>query len=117
MQEPFYIIFVEPVLIHIEERSEFVLSFTEPGLGGPYTHITWSKDGTVWNDYRIVLLKPLVNNGHPLYVNEYCSGPMACDMSSRVQLNTDTGELTIYNTSLTDTGDCFILQYCICIYF
>ena len=104
LQEPFYIIFVEPVLLRVEEHSEVVLSFTEPGSGGPYEDITWSKGGTSSIDYRIVFLKPAVNIGEPLYYNDYCSGASPCGTSGKGQLNTDTGDFTIHKVSLTDSG-------------
>ena len=81
-----------------------VLRFTEPGSGGPYEEITWSKDGTGSTDYRIVFLRLIYNNGEPRYYNEYCSGSSPCDTSSKGQLDFDTGELTIYKVHPTDSG-------------
>ena len=97
-------ILVEPVLIHAEEHSEVVLSFTEPGSGGPYEDITWFQGGTVAIFYRIVFLKPSVNVDEPLYYDDYCSRSSPCDTSSKGQLNISTGDFTIHKVSLKDDG-------------
>ena len=88
----------------MEENTEVVLNFTEPGWGGSYDEITWSKDRTGSSQYRIVFLKPSFNGGVPLYYNEFCSGSSPCDASSKGDLNVTTGELTIYSVAVSDEG-------------
>ena len=94
----------DDVILKVEEESEFVLSFTEPGSGEAYQDITWYKDGIDNTDYRIVFLRPTVNNGDPYYYNDYCSGSSPCDSSSKGKLNVDTGDFTVYKAALPDAG-------------
>ena len=86
----------------MEENTEVVLNFTEPGSGGSYEDITWYKDQTWSSAYRIVYLLDL--GEQPKYYNEYCSGSSPCDTSSKGELNVDTGELTIYSVAISDEG-------------
>ena len=95
---------LDPVILKVEEKTEVVLNFTEPGFGGLYDEITWYKDQTRSSQYRIVFLKPSVNRGKPQYYNDYCSGASPCNTSSKGELNVDTGELTIYSVATSDEG-------------
>ena len=96
--------FEDPVILKVEEKTEVVLNFTEPGSVGSYTEITWYKNRTGNSQYRIVFLKPSINGGVPLYYNEFCSGSIPCNTSSKVVLNTTTGELTIYSVNISSEG-------------
>ena len=96
--------FKDPVNLKAEENTKVVLNFTEPGSGGSYEEITWSKDRTGSSTYRIVFVHPVATEGEPLYYDEYCSGSNQCNTSSEVELNVDTGELTIYSVSVSDEG-------------
>ena len=96
--------FEDPVILKVEEKTEVVLNFTEPGSVGSYTEITWYKNRTRSSQYRIVLLNPNINGEVPLYHNEYCSGTVTCNTSIKVELNVDTGELTIYSVNISDEG-------------
>ena len=95
--------FVDPVILEVKENTEVVLNFTEPGSGGSYEEITWYKDKTGSVNYRIVFLHP-TTGGEPWYYNEFCSGSSPCETSSKVELNVDTGELTIYSVNVSDEG-------------
>ena len=95
---------VDPVVLKVEETTEVILNFTEPGSGGSYEDITWSKDQTGSSQYRIVFLKPEINGGVPLYYNEFCSGSSPCNTSSKGVLNITTGELTIYSVKISNEG-------------
>ena len=98
--------FKDPVTLKVEEKTEVVLNFTEPGSGGSYEEITWSKDQTGSSQYRIVFLKPYLNGGMPLYYDEYCPGTDTdmCYTSTKGELKVDTGELTIYSVNISDEG-------------
>ena len=97
-------IFLDPVILKVEEMTEAVLNFTEPGSGGSYEEITWYKDQTGGSQYRIVFVHSSATGGEPNYYDEYCSGTSPCDTSSKVELNVDTGELTIYSVNISDQG-------------
>ena len=92
------------MILKVEETTEVVLNFPEPGSGGPYTEIDWYKDQTGGSDYRIVFVHPTATGGEPLYYNEFCSGSSTCETSSKGELNVDTGELTIYSVNISDEG-------------
>ena len=94
---------LDPVILRVEEMAEVVLNFGEPGSGGPYEEITWSKDGT-GSIGRIVFFYPDLIGGEPLYYNEFCSGSSPCETSSEGELNVDTGELTIHSVTISDEG-------------
>ena len=96
--------FEDPVILKVEEKTEVVLNFTEPGSGGSYTEITWSNDQTGASQYRIVFLRSGINGGVPLYYDEYCSGTGTCNTSTKVELNLTTGQLTIYSVNISDEG-------------
>ena len=76
------------------------LNFTDPGSGGPYEEIMWYKGTNRRSKDKIVSLA----GGKLRYYNEYCSGISPCNTSRKVQLNTTTGELTIYRTKLLDAA-------------
>ena len=97
-------IFLDLFILKAEETTELVLNFTEPGSGGPYEEITWYKAQYGSSVYRIVFVHPSATNGEPKYDNEYCSGTSPCDTSSKVELNVNTGELTIYSVAISDEG-------------
>ena len=103
--------FKDPVILKVEEKVEIVLNFTEPGSGGSYDEITWYKDQTGSSEYRIVYLRPFVNEGKPLYYNEFCSGSSPCETSSKGELNVDTGEMTIYSVNISDEGFYYYFFY------
>ena len=86
------------------ENTEVVLQFREPGRGGSYEEIAWYKDRTGRYADKIVSLSPSINGGKPQYYNKYCSGSGQCDTSSKVELNVDNGELTIYDVNMSDEG-------------
>ena len=88
----------------MEEKTEVVLNITEPGSGGRYEEITWYKDQTGRGQYRIVFLHVDVTAGEPKYYNDFCSGISPCDTSTKVELNVDTGELTIFSVNISDEG-------------
>ena len=92
----------DPVSLIVQEGSEAGLQFTEPGSGGAYEEITWYKGLTGSSSYRIVYVRPSVNEGQPLYYNGYCSGSSPCETSEKGQLNMTTGEFTIHSVELTD---------------
>ena len=96
--------FKDPVILKVEEKTEVVLNFTEPGSGGPYDEITWYKNQTGNSDSRIVSVYSSTAGGEPRYYNEYCSGTSPCETSSKGELNVDTGELTIYSVNISDEG-------------
>ena len=85
-----------------QEGSEVRLRFTEPGSGGAYEEIAWYKGSTGGSNYRIVFVHPSATGGQPLYYNDYCSGSSPCDTSTKGELNTTTGELTIYQVEFSD---------------
>ena len=87
----------------VEENTEVILNFTEPGSGGPYEEITWYNDQTGSSRYRIVKVHP-ATEGEPKYYNEFCSGSSPCNISIKVELNIAIGDLTIYNINLSDEG-------------
>ena len=76
--------------------------FTEPGSGGSYEEIEWSKGATGSSFTRIVFVRPAVTAGEPLYYNEYCSGSSPCNLSEKVELNVDTGSITINKVQISD---------------
>ena len=78
------------------------LEFPEPGSGGAYEEITWYKEQTISSAYRLVFVHPAATAGEPLYYNEYCSGSSPCDSSEKVELNVDTGSLTINKVQISD---------------
>ena len=88
----------------MKEIVEVILNFPEPGSGGPYEEIIWSKDQTGNSQYRIAFVHPVATGGEPLYYNEFCSGSSPCETSSKGELNVDTGELTIYSVGYSDEG-------------
>ena len=90
------------MILKVEETTEVILNYPEPGSGGSYEEITWYKDQTGNSQYRIVFLRPSINGGEPLYYNEFCSGSSPCNTSSKGELNVDTGELTIYSVAISD---------------
>ena len=96
--------FVDPVMLEVEENTEVVLHFPEPGSGGEYKEIAWYKNRTGSVNYRIVFVHETVTGGEPLYYNEFCSGSSPCDTSSKVELNVDTGDLTIGNVTISAEG-------------
>ena len=100
----FIIHFKDPVKLSAEEMMEVALNFSEPGLGGSYQEISWYENQTGSPDHRIVFLHQIVTEGKPLYYNEFCSGSSPCDTSSKVELNVDSGDLTIYNVTISDQG-------------
>ena len=97
-------LFIDPVILKVEESTEVILNFTEPGSGGLYEDITWYKGGTGSSKYRIVFLHPVATEGEPRYYNDFCSGSSPCDTSSKGELNVTTGELTIYSVNVSDNG-------------
>ena len=78
------------------------LPITEPAIPGTYEEIWWYRHGKSGSSKRIVLLHPSLTEGLPLYSAEYCSEARPCHRSDKISLNTQTGELTIYNVSLAD---------------
>ena len=78
------------------------LLIAEPAVTGSYEEIWWYKHERGERRNRIVLLHPSLTKGRPLYSPEYCSQATSCHESDKVSLNTQTGELTIYNVSLAD---------------
>ena len=94
----------DPVIFEVEEKTEVALKLSEPGSGGSYEEITWSKDRTGSSQYRIVYLIPEINGGTPMYYNDFCSGSSPCDTSDKVELNITIGELTIYHVNISDEG-------------
>ena len=76
------------------------LNFTDPDSGGPYEEITWYKGKSRRSRDKIVSLA----EGKPSYYNEYCSGISPCNTSRKGQLNTTTGELTIYEVESSDVA-------------
>ena len=88
----------------MEEKTEVVLNFTELGSGGPFTNMAWYKDQTWSSEYRIAWVYLSVTGPDPYYFNEYCTGSSPCKTSSKVELNVDTGELTIYSIAISDEG-------------
>ena len=97
-------LFLDPVILRVEENTEVLLKFTEPGSRGRYDEITWYKDQTGNSQYRIVFVHPSATGGEPQYYNDYCSGTSPCDTSSKGQLNVTTGEFTIYSVAISDEG-------------
>ena len=87
----------------MEEKTEVLLNFIEPGSGGPYEEITWSKDQTGSDQYRIVFLHS-ATGGEPWYYHDFCSRSSPCYTSSKGKLNLDTGELTVYSVTISDEG-------------
>ena len=80
------------------------LVFTEPGSEGSYEEIKWYKGQTGSSAYRLVFVHSYVNGGEPKYYNEYCSGSSPCYSSEKVELNVDTGNITINKVQLSDEG-------------
>ena len=64
-----FVIFVDRVLLEVEEHSDVILSFPEPALKGQYDELTWYKDHSGGDEYRMVFLRSSVNNGQPQYYN------------------------------------------------
>ena len=95
---------LDPVILKVEEKTEVVLNFTEPGFGGLYDEIRWSKDQTGGSQYRIVFLHPAIAGGQPQYYNDYCAASSPCETSTKVELNVDTGEISIYSVAISDEG-------------
>ena len=94
------IVFIpDPVVLIAQEGSEVRLQFTEPGSGGAYEEIVWYKGSTGGSNYRIVFVHPSATGGEPMYYDDFCSGSSPCNTSSKGELNTDTGELTIHQLS------------------
>ena len=73
------------------------LEFPEPGTPGSYEEITWYKGSTSGGDRIVFFISGALN-----YYGEYCSGSSPCSTSSKGELNTDTGEFTIYRALPTD---------------
>ena len=94
----------DPVVLKVEEKTEVALNLSEPGSGGSYEEIIWSKDQTASSQYRIVMLYPAATAGEPKYYNEFCSGSSTCETSNKGKLNADTAELTIYSVNISDEG-------------
>ena len=82
------------------------LEFPEPGSGGPYEEITWYKNQTGASAYRIVFVHSSATGGESeySYYREYCSGSSPCYSSEKVELNVDTGNITINKVQLSDEG-------------
>ncbi len=84
----------------VEEGADFSLQFSEPGIPGSYSDITWWK-GKPW--YSIVAYVPDIRP-NPAYHGEYCDDSIpSCPSSSRGELNTNTGALKIKDLNDTDT--------------
>ena len=96
--------FEDPVALKVEEKTEVVLKFTEPGSGGLYEDITWYKNRTGSSQHRIVFLNPSSTGGEPWYYNDYCSGSSPCETSSKAELNVNTGEFTIFSVNVSTEG-------------
>ena len=89
----------------MEENTEVIFSFPEPGSRGSYDEITWYKNQTGSSNYRIVFVHPSATSGEPEYYNQYCSGGTSpCDESSKGELNVGTGEMTIFSVNISDEG-------------
>ena len=77
------------------------LNFTDPGSGGPYNYITSFKGTSRRNRNKIASFAARQLS----YYNEYCSGISSpCRTSTKGQLNSTTGELTIYQVEMPDAA-------------
>ena len=92
----------DPVILRVHENELVELEFTEPGTGGTYEKITWFKGATGSSTRRIVFVHPDITGGEPKYYNKYCSGSSHCESSEKVELDLDTGNLTINKVQLSD---------------
>ena len=92
----------DPELLRPHENESVELVFTEPATEGLYEDITWSKGATGSSDTRIVFVLASVRQGKPRYYNEYCSSSSPCESSEKVELDLDTGSLTINKVQLSD---------------
>ena len=97
-------IFLDHVVLKVEENTEAILNFQESVTGGSYEQIIWYKNQTGDSAYRIAWLHPFATGGEPLYYNEFCSGSSSCETSSRVQLHVDSGELVLHSVTISDAG-------------
>ena len=80
---------------------EFTLKFTEPGDLDSYNTMTWYKPN---RGSKIVTLDPKVAGGRPQYYGDFCTGIEPCYVTDKGQLDTTTGELTLYRVNVTDEG-------------
>ena len=85
-------------VVMVRKGKQVSLEFIEPGSGGSYDQITWYKGTNRSSKDKIVSLA----GGKLRYYNDYCSGISPCNTSRKGQLNTTTGELTIYQVESSD---------------
>ena len=96
-----YCFLIDPVTFRVKEKARVVLNFSEP-RPGVYEEISWNKGKRTGGDYRVVLMNPDIKGGTPQYYHDYCSGFSPCDTSSKGELDTGTGDLTIYSANISD---------------
>ena len=82
-----------------EENSTVKIPFSQPGQG-TYEAIRWYK-GHRRN--RVAFYKEGLNGGQVLYQGDFCPEEELClESSPKGQMDTATGELTIYSAELSD---------------
>ncbi len=81
------------------ENSAFSLEIAKTAKG-PYLEIKWFKGS---RNNMIAIYKEGENMNEVLYTGDFCSGEEQClGSSSKGELDTITGELTIYGVKLSD---------------
>ncbi len=75
------------------------VQFSEQGTPGTYNQIVWSKGNPP--DVIVAYVSDL--RREPLYQGDYCYGSSSCNFSTRISLNTNTGQLTINDLDYADS--------------
>ncbi len=89
-----------------KEGTNVTLHFIEPGTPGNYSSILWSKKSSAMGLGRKIAYYDKTHS-KPIYYGEYCSHPSIqewCTLSTRITLDTVTGDLTIYHLHHNDEG-------------